>query len=151
MSAYGDPLRLTEDGMVEAGWVRGLDPLLAAIGDSIPADAVLCVETTAAAPDVVAFLESRQIADPRAVASNTLWPRPRTFHVPASADTIAGLRQLCKHHADVEVADHLVVYRENEVLLWAHDAGDGRVMLAGRFRENAIERFRRAAAGGDPR
>ena len=146
MSAYGDPLRLTEAGMVECGRVRGLDLLLTAIGESIPADAVLCVETTAAAPDVVAFLEGRQIADPRAVAPNTLWPRPRTFHVPASADTIAGLRELCQHHADVEVADHLVAYREDEVLLWAHDAGDGRVMLSERLGEDAIERFRQTAA-----
>jgi hypothetical protein len=42
------------------------------------------------------------------------------------------------------VADHLVVYRGEEVLLWAHDAGAGRVRLSRSLAPETVERFRLA-------
>src|SRR5689334_12962288 len=104
----------------------------------MPKDSVLYLEGTSIAPDVATFLESRPAKDQREVTPNTLWPKPKVFHVPLAGDNVAQLRHLAENHADPEVADHLVVYRGDDVLLWAHDAGYGYVRVARNLRESIV-------------
>jgi hypothetical protein len=134
-------LELDEAEARVVGYVTDLYELLRAIDDVMPKDAVLYVEGTSIAAEVVEFLDARQAADPQLVEPNTLWPRPRVFHLPLSGTNLGDLRALAEAHAEPEVASHLVVYRGPQVLLWAHDAGAGYVQLSHSLPEEMIEAF----------
>jgi hypothetical protein len=66
--------------------------------------------------------------------------------LPLAGTNLADLRLLAEVHAEPEVADHLVVYRDDAVLLWAHDAGDGYVALSRSLPKETLHRFRAALA-----
>jgi hypothetical protein len=140
----GAPLILSEENALEIGYVTDLYKLLRAIDLAMPKDAVLYVEATAIAPDVASFLETRTAQDRREITPNTLWPKPKVFHIPLTGDNIAEFRNLAEKHAEPEVADHLVVYRGEDVLLWAHDAGGGYVDVARDLSESIVAAFRDA-------
>jgi hypothetical protein len=140
----GAPLILREENALEIGYVTDLYKLLRAIDLAMPKDAVLYVEATAIAPDVASFLETRTAQDRREITPNTLWPKPKVFHIPLTGDNIAEFRDLAEKHAEPEVADHLVVYRGEDVLLWAHDAGGGYVDVSRDLSESIVAAFRDA-------
>jgi hypothetical protein len=115
--------------MLRLGYVEGFHALLRAVDEALPKDgAVLYVEGTSIDPEVASFLAARPAGDTREVARGTIWPTPQTFHVSLSA--LPELRALAEGRVDFEVCDHVVVYRGDELLLWAHDAGDGYVQVA---------------------
>ena len=140
----GAPLVLDENDAVTIGYVTNFYTLLRAIDEAMPKYAVLYLEGTAVAPDVASFLESRRAPNPRQISPNTLWPKPKAFHLPLAGDNLAELRKLAAQHAPPEVADHLVVYYNEAVYLWAHDAGYGYVDVARYLSESIIESLRNA-------
>ena len=142
-----EPLCLKDDDALVVGYVKDFYALLRAIDEVMPEGAVLCLEGTSIVDEVAAFLDTRQPVDPPAVEANTLWPKPRLFHLPLSGTNLAELRALAEHHAEPEVADHLVVYRDRDVLLWAHDAGAGYVTASRFLPEETVERFRSSLGG----
>jgi hypothetical protein len=139
-----EPLTLAEADAVLVGHVSDLYALLRAIDEVMPEDAVLCVEGTTVAPDVASFLESRETPHTSATAPNTLWPEPQFFYLPLTATNLRDLRLLAERHAEPEIADHLVVYRDREVLMWAHDAGSGSVWVSRKLPRTMIDSFREA-------
>ncbi len=139
-----EPLRLSEAETVVVGYVADFYVLLRAVDEVMPNDSTLCLEGTRVAPDVVAFLERRQATVQSEIAPNTLWPKPQFFHLSLAGPDLTQLRALAEHHAEPEIADHLVVYREGRVLLWAHDAGYGYVAVSRSLPRRTIERFRQA-------
>jgi hypothetical protein len=140
----GAPLILKEADALQIGYVTDLYKLLRAIDEAMPKDALLYLEGTAIAPDVASFLESRAAQDRREIKANTLWPKPKVFHIPLTGDNLTEFRNLAEKHAEPEVADHLVVYRGEDVLLWAHDAGYGYVYVARELSESIVEALRDA-------
>ena len=88
------------------------------------------VEGTSFAPAVADFLAKRPATIQHEVEAGTLSPKPKVFHLPLSGTNLAELRELAARHAGPEICDHLVVYREGETLLWAHDAGYGDVLVS---------------------
>jgi hypothetical protein len=139
-----EPLCLSEAESVIVGYVSDFYALLRAIEETMPKDAVLCLEGTTPASDVVAFLEQRAAPAPARIDPNTLWPKPKFFHISLAGTNLTDLRAVADHHAEPEIANHLVVYRAGQVLLWAHDAGSGYVALASSLGEQTIERLREA-------
>ena len=142
-----EPLRLSDDDAVVVGYVKDFYDLLRVIDEVMPKDAVLFLEGTSIVPDVAAFLDARQPADRPAIEPNTRWPKPRSFHLPLAGANLRELRALAEGHAEPEVADHLVVYRAFEVLLWAHDAGAGYVSLSRALPDETIEQFWNSLGG----
>lgn len=142
-----EPLRLSDDDALVVGYVKDFYALLRAIDEVMPKGAVLCLEGTSIVDEVAAFLDARQPVDRPAIEANTLWPKPRFFHLPLSGTNLAELRALSEHHAEPEVADHLVVYRDADVLVWAHDAGAGYVTVSRFLPEETVERFRSSLGG----
>ena len=135
------PLTLAENA-VRLGYVSDLHALLRAIDEVMPGDAVLCFEGTTVAPDVASFLGSREAPHPSPIAPNTLWPQPRFFHLPLTGTNLSDLRALSEHYAEPEIADHLVVYRDREVLMWAHDAGSDYVWISRQLPDGMVDAFR---------
>jgi hypothetical protein len=138
------PLILKDADAMEIGYVTDLYKLLRAIDEAMPKDAVLYLEGSAIATDVASFLESRPALDRREIKAHTLWPKPKVFHMSLTGDNLAEVRKLAEKHAEPEVADHVVVYRGEEVLLWAHDAGYGYVRVVRHLSESILQALRDA-------
>jgi hypothetical protein len=137
------PLDLRADAAIDLGYVSDFHILLRAIDEVMPTDAVLFLEGPATAPAVTAFLREREPADPPAMAENS-HGRTDRFHLPLADRNLAALRLLAEDHPSPEIALHLAVYRDRDVLLWAHDAGNGPVLLASSLPDETVERFRAA-------
>ena len=66
------------------------------------------------------------------------------FHLPLADGNLGELRALAENYAAPEVAFHLAVYRGDEVLLWAHDAGGGSLLLARSLPDTTVDAMRMA-------
>ncbi|MBA2372396.1 MAG: hypothetical protein H0V71_12235 [Chloroflexi bacterium] len=115
---------------VVVGYVSDLYELLHAIDETMPTNSILYLEGTSIVQEVKDFLSAHQAAESREVEPNTRWPRPHTFHLPLEGTNLTELRQIADRYAEPEICDHLVVYRGDAVLLWAHDAGYGYVSVS---------------------
>ena len=70
-------------------------------------------------PAMRRYLEDRHVSDPTEVAAGNVWPRPVAFHVPMTAEVVAGLVALGRELAPPEVSDHVLAYRGDiATLLW---------------------------------
>lgn len=125
-----NPFRFGESDSVLVAYVTDLYKLLRAIDESMPKDAILYLEGRSFAAQVKSFLASRPAAAQRDIARGTVYPVPETFHMSLEGRNLAELRALAEHYAEPEICDHLAVYRDDELLLTAHDAGDGEVYVA---------------------
>ena len=77
------------------------------------------------------------------VALGTVWPRPETFHVRATQETLAELRELAEHHAEPELAIHFHVYKDGRVILEWHDAFDESMLLREDIPESEVRTLAR--------
>jgi hypothetical protein len=123
------PMGLNERDEMRVGYVDDFYELLRAIDEAMPKGAVLYVEGSSIARDVAAFLDGHKAPDPRRIVAGTKWPKARVFHLPLSGTNLTELRKIAESHAEPEVADHLVVYRDEQVLLSAYDAGSNDIYL----------------------
>jgi hypothetical protein len=144
VNAGGAPLQLHDEDTVDVGYVSDFYELLRAVDEVLPKDAILYLEGTSIAPAVSDFVTAREAGENPEVEPNTIWPKPRVFHLPLGGTNLKELRSLADQHAEPEVADHLVVYRGSDVLLWAHDAGNGHVQLSRRLPRQTRGRFTEA-------
>lgn len=129
--------------------MRDIELLLEAIQAALPEDAVLYLENSRRymPSELLEFLDGNPAPHPRQVARGTLWPKPATFHVVALPSTLERLRDVASRHAAPEVCDHLVVYRDDDVLLTAYDAGGGSVFVAKSLGQATIARMRLVLEG----
>ena len=135
------PLDLLGEDAIDLGNATDFYILLQAIDEAMPEDSVLVLEGDATAPAVAHFLRAHEPADrPELVANST--GTYQVFHLPLAGDNLHRLRVLADACAAPEVAFHLMVYRGDEVLLWAHDAGDGSLLLARSLPDETLERMR---------
>ena len=139
-----EPLRLDPADSITLGYGTDFHVLLRAIGEAMPEDAVLCLEGTDIGPVVTRFVEVRQPAEVPETEPNTIWPKPRFLHLPIAGTNLPELLAVSEGGEEYEVADHFVVYRGDQVLLWAHDAGDGYVRVWKSLDAATVERLRSA-------
>jgi hypothetical protein len=139
-------LDLRAEAAIDLGYATDFHILLGAIDEVMPEDAVLYLEGETTAPAVAAFLREREPAEAPAMAANT-HARSAAFHLPLADRNLAALRLLAEDHPSPEIASHLAVYRGRDVLLWAHDAGGGPVLLARSLPDETVEHFRTALGG----
>ena len=98
--------------------------LLLKLAELLPPGTTLYIEGTSIAPIVVAYLQNRPAEQPLAVKPGTIWPRPRSYHMPMTAENVAGLADLMKSLAEPEVGDHLHAYKGDTAYLIWYDALD---------------------------
>jgi hypothetical protein len=139
-----DGLRFDEDESLRLGRVHDFYALLRAIDEAMPRDATLYVEGTSIAPEVKDFLASREAREVHGIAPGTLHPKPEAFHLALGGSNLAELRSIAERHAEPEVADHFAVYRGNELLLTAYDAGNDDVYVARSLSGQTVQALQRA-------
>jgi hypothetical protein len=118
-----------------AAFVRGL-------GMVAPVGAVVYLEATGTAARAREVLESMECEPQVRVATGTLWPRPRCFHIPMTPPNLGTVAALFEEHASPEICDHFHVYADRDVLLEWHDAfWSDPLLLSGRIPEESVEGF----------
>jgi hypothetical protein len=143
----------------DLGRVRRLDVLLEALEAGMPADAIVYVESASFADDILAALAALPAIPKdqrRTDLQGTLWPSPTSFHLPVRTGVLGLLRELERRHAEPEVCEHVAVYRGEEILALAYDAGGGALLVGRTLSPEAVEKMRRiidpnSAAQGPPR
>lgn len=142
-SANPPQLDLRDEDAIDLGYGIDFHILLRAIDEAMPKDAILALEGDATAPAVLALLTERAAAEPREPVANVRG-NVVVHHLPLADDNLAQLRILAEDCASPEVAFHLAIYRDDDVLLWAHDAGSGSLLVARSLPAETVERFRTA-------
>src|SRR5260370_34542447 len=110
-------------------WViRGLsefEPFFRNLGRLLPGSAaVVYLEGVSISPDVLKFLEEHSAAPWHEVLRGTIWPKPSTFHLPASPEVLSHLADLASRHANTEIAEHCHLYTKDGMILQWYDACD---------------------------
>jgi hypothetical protein len=141
MAGDHEPQELRGAEGIDLGYATDFHLLLRAIDAAMPEDATLYLEGNQIAPAVARYLREHDIAPRREIASDSA-RGVGAFHLPLADGALRDLRTIAEDHLRFEVASHLAVYRGDETLLWAHEAGDGIVTLATSLPEETIERFR---------
>ncbi len=95
---------------------------LDALVDLAPPGSILYIEGDKPPEDLGAFFAQRCVPETVHLVMGTIWPRPRTFHLPITEQNIRELAALIRQKRPSGSAVHLHVYRDNEVLLEWHDA-----------------------------
>lgn len=127
--------------------VKVFSPSFRELPSLVPKGSVLYIENTRFDRDVNEFLVPRAVEAPRGlVRAGTIWPKPKFFHVPITQPDMQGLAELSERHAEPEVADHMVVYRESTILLEWYDAGFDPIFLSKEIDEKKVKVF--CAQGG---
>lgn len=126
---------------LQLGHVTDLPQLLRAIADIAHNTYYIYLEDPAS-DEVVRFLDIHQDAPaPMEVERGTLWPRPKTFHLRASRENMSELIAFSDRMSAVEVAEHLLVYDKNRVLIEAYDVGDSYVRVNRALGPDSIKRL----------
>ena len=112
---------------------------LKSLANLFPEGSVLYLEGTSIAREVQEFVTARAPERTTRVEIGTIWPCPQTLHLPLTVENIAGLAALAEKHALTEMCNYLHVYKDNTVLLEAHDVLDQCISLTGALPEERIE------------
>lgn len=138
---HREPLDLRDEDALDLGRALDFHILLRAIDQAMPTDATLALEGDTAAPAIREFLLAHQAPDPRELVPNSDG-EVVLFHL--LLGNLGKLRILAEDCGSFEIAFHLMVYRGDEVLLWAHDAGDGSLLVAQSLPPGTVGRLREA-------
>jgi len=106
-----------------------------------PPGSTLCIEGTSIADDVKSYLDSHRVEQITKVHLGTIWPRPSVYHVPCDEQTLSGLMKLANNHAEPELADHLYVYKNQEVLFTWNDAFSDPIYISKKVPEDKVKTF----------
>ena len=115
--------------------------LLYAFDGWLPEGAIMYFEGGSPDKEINHFLAKQSIPEQAHVALGTIWPRPKVFHVPATAEVLNELARIMAHHAEPELAVHLHVYRGKEVLLEWYDAFSDPLLMSGIISEEQVKMF----------
>jgi hypothetical protein len=91
---------------------------------------------------VAKYLGTHAIAQPEGkIERGTIWPRPKSFHVSISDAVMNGLAKISERHAEPEVADHMVAYHQQGILLEWYDAGLDPIYVSKQIGEESLAAF----------
>jgi hypothetical protein len=115
--------------------------LLSALPEILTENSILYFEGGSPSGPLLDFLHSQSIPEQTHVAIGTIWPRPRCYHVPATADNISALADISERIAESELAVHFHVYTQGEIILQWHDAFSDPMLLSGKLPAERVQLF----------
>ena len=105
-------------------------------------DAIMYLETSTCQKDVATILKQISIDPQLDVARGTIWPKPISYHVPASTDNIEKVAALFESHSKFEVCCHFHVYWNGNIILEWHDAFfDDPFLVSKSVQEDRVKNF----------
>ena len=115
--------------------------LLRALVDLVPDDSMLYFEGGFPEGKLLDFFNAKAVPEQTHVAVGTIWPRPRYYHVPATAQNLTDLADIAESCAEPELAIHFHVYRDGRLLLEWHDAFSQAMLLSGSIPDDKVRGF----------
>lgn len=128
-----------EEPCWEIGGPADFPQLFQALRDWLPEGAILYFEGGSPDEQIQDFMAAHSIPEQVHIALGTIWPKPRVFHVPATAEMLSELAKIMECHAQPELATHFHVYRNGSVLLEWHDAFFDPMLLSRAFSEDQMK------------
>jgi len=107
----------------------------------LPEGVILYFEGGSPDAEINDFMATYSVQEQAHVAMETIWPRPKIFHVPATTAILTELSRIMEHHAEPELAFHFHVYKNNSVLLEWHDAFSQPMLINGTISEEQVRVF----------
>jgi len=112
--------------MDQAHWrvsgVRDLPAFLKALSALLPSGSTLRLELDRPDEGIARFLTEFAVPSKMTRNRGTLWPRSEFPHIPIRPDVMSVLAGLAEARAEHDVAEHLIAYRGDEILLEWYDA-----------------------------
>ena len=143
-----DGLSLDESSAWEVEPTKSRAAFLLALPQLLPSDSVVYFEGTSEA-EVEDLLERNIVPHPARIAIGTIWPRPKTYHVPCTAEVMASLAQIIESRSEPYLCTHIHAYKVQKVLLEWHDAFETDPMRISRsIDEAAVSAFASALGVG---
>ncbi len=115
-------ISLDRNSAWEVSPASDLPAFLRALPKILPGDAVLYLEGGTPPEELKAFLSARFVPERCHLAMGTIWPKPETFHLPATEQNLAQLAELVERCAAPQAAEHLHAYARDKVMLEWYDA-----------------------------
>ncbi len=125
----------------EVSCAKDFPSFLRALSDLVPSDSILYIEGGSPHDEIKLYLESRKAMQIAKVAMGTIWPRPKIFHMLINLENLEGLAQLAERHAEIEIAVHLHIYKDNKVLLQWYDAFFDPFYISKEIPEDKVNNF----------
>lgn len=140
----GERRGLTLD--LHSAWeVLGGTPYIArflrALRHVVSGDALLYLEGGSHSPSLTAFLDSNKQPERARIQMNTIWPRPKVYHLPATEDFLDELARRVEGCAIQEVCAKLCIYRDEIILLEGDDILSGPIHVSKAVPTAAVEAF----------
>jgi hypothetical protein len=139
----GIGLRL--DDAIDLGSDVSVHALIEALA-MLPQGCTLYLEEASMASDVRALVERSAVPSSTMVVRGTIRPKSRIYHVAPQSGFLSAFLEMSYKHAAPELCDHLVVYREEGVLLEAYDFGDGHVRVSRSLPNEILNNIRAVVA-----
>jgi hypothetical protein len=117
-----------------------------ALPELLPAGSILYVESADRNSDVARYLVEVQVEPACAVEAGSYRPQ-FACHIPARPEVILKLAGLSERHAEPEVAEHVVAYCNDTIVLEWYDAPDDPISISKSVDEGSVVRFVNAAGG----
>ena len=120
---------------------KDVERFVRALPALMPAGSVVYLEDTAE-PHVRRYLENISVPSQVRLAIGTIWPRPDSYHVPLTAETMEALALFLDRNPAGFFCAHCHVYCDGVVLLQWHDAFITDPMYISRtISAEAVDRF----------
>ena len=114
---------------------------LKALAGLVPPDSVLYLEGGSPPAQLLSYLQEKAAKKTSKVDIGTIWPKPATFHVIITKDNMEDLSILAEHCFVLELAMHIVVYKDDVVLLSWYDAFDDPCYISREIPEDKVKSF----------
>ena len=122
-------LKLSNDSAIELGKVPDVPRFLRVIGSAFPG-AFLHLEGSSIDSKILECVGPSLIAEPVHAKRGTWWPRSERLVAVIDESLMNCLSDAAEHLATPEVADHLLVSTQSEVLLEVYDLHDAQARMS---------------------
>src|SRR5688572_14347325 len=137
-------IHLTDTDPLCVSPTRDVERFIRALPSLMPPGSVVYFEDTAE-PHVTRYLESVSVPPQVRLAIGTIWPRPDSYHVPLTPETMDALALFLDRNPAGFFCAHCHIYRDDVVLLQWHDAFINDPMYISRtIGADAVDRFAQA-------
>lgn len=125
----------------EISGIKRLPSFLRALYSLLPADSVLYLEGGDVTKKLRSYLNERAAQKTCKVEMGTIWPRPECFHMLITRENLEGLAKLAENYPTPQVAVHLHVYNNDEMLLEWYDAFLDPLFVSKKILEEDMKNF----------